>query len=157
MTTKKEIVVASKEEVAKQESQQQWALEGRGWIKHKLIRDLALGVGTQKELAVLYQVSENSITKFKQRHHFEIDEVRNNLADEYAGAWIAQKLTRLQLLQDAAEKMASGRDPRSAEVLVNILKAAAEELGQLPARTQVQVNQQSVTYQVVGINPDDLR
>lgn len=128
----------------------------RGWVKHRLIRDFALGEKSGAELAVIYGVSKNSISLFKKRNALEIEEVRNNLADEYAGVWVAQKMARIQEYQEAAEKMARGSSPRNAEVLVTILKAVAEELGQLPARTQVQVSTENVTYQVVGINPEDL-
>lgn len=128
----------------------------RGWVRHRLIRDMALGEKTGGQLADQYGVSRNSITKFKQRYGLEIEEVRNNLADEYAGVWVAQKMARIQEYQVAAEKMADGASPRNAEVLVTILKAVAEELGQLPARTQVNVSQEQVVFQVVGINPEDL-
>lgn len=128
----------------------------RGWVRHRLIRDFALGEKTGQELARQYGVSSNSISSFKKRHSLEIEEVRNNLADEYAGVWVAQKLARIQEYQVAAEKMANGDSPRNAEVLTSILKAVAEELGQLPARTQVSVSTEQVTYQIVGISPDDI-
>lgn len=128
----------------------------RGWVKHRLVRDFALGEKTGAELAEQYGVSQTSISAFKKRHSLEIEEVRNNLADEYAGVWVANKLARIQEYQQAAEKMASGHSPRNQEVLVSILKAVAEELGQLPARTQVQVNTQNVTYEIIGIDPEDL-
>jgi hypothetical protein len=128
----------------------------RGWVKHRLIRDFALAEKTQKELAAQYGVSETSISAFKRRHAFEIEEVRNNLADEYAGVWVAQKMERIREYQNAAEKMADGSSPRNQEVLVSILKAVAEELGQLPARTQVNVSNQQVTYEIVGIDADDI-
>lgn len=127
----------------------------RGWVKHRLIRDFALGEKTGVELARQYGVSSTAISQFKKRHALEIEEVRNNLADEYAGVWVAQKLDRIREYQAAAEKMAAGSSPRNAEVLVNILKAVAEELGQLPARTQVQVNTANVTYEIVGIDPEN--
>lgn len=128
----------------------------RGWVKHRLIRDFALGEKTGKQMAEEYGVSQTSISAFKRRNSMAIEEVRNNLADEYAGVWVAQKMKRIAEYQEAAEKMAQGQSPRNQEVLVTILKAVAEELGQLPARTQVQVNSQQVTYQVVGIDPDEL-
>lgn len=129
----------------------------RGWVKHRLIRDFAIGEKTGAVLAVQYGVSTTSISAFKRRHSMAIEEVRNNMADEYAGVWVAQKLDRIREYQNAAEKMANGSSPRNQEVLVSILKAVAEELGQLPARTQVQVNTQQVTYQVVGIPVEDLQ
>ena len=128
----------------------------RGWVRHRLIREFALGEKTGAQLAEQYGVSQTSISAFKKRHSLEIEEVRNNLADEYAGVWVAQKLARIQEYQTAAEKMASGASPRNAEVLVTILKAVAEELGQLPARTQVNVSNETTVYQVVGISEDDI-
>lgn len=128
----------------------------RGWVRHRLIRDFALGEKTGAELAAQYGVSQTSISSFKKRHGLEIEEVRNNLADEYAGVWVAQKMARIQEYQQAAEKMASGSSPRNAEVLVTILKAVAEELGQLPARTQVNVSTETTVYEIVGISVDDI-
>jgi hypothetical protein len=128
----------------------------RGWVRHRLIREIAIGDRTGAQLAEQYGVSQTSMSAFKKRNALEIEEVRNHLADEYAGVWVAEKKARIQEYQQAAEKMADGRSPRNAEVLVTILKAVAEELGQLPARTQVQVNTQNVTYEIVGIDPEDL-
>jgi hypothetical protein len=128
----------------------------RGWVKHRLVRDFALGEKNQKELAEQYGVSQTSISQFKKRHALEIEEVRNNLADQYAGVWVARKLDRIREYQNAAEKMASGESARSQEVLVSILKAVAEELGDLPARQQINISQENVTYEIVGIDPDDI-
>lgn len=131
------------------------ALE-RGWNKHKLMRELAIGEKKNYQLAKAYGVSTPAISEFKRRHKGEIEEVKEKMADEYVGLWVASKLSRLAVYQEAAEKMAKGYTPRDAEVLVGILKAVAEELGDLPARTQVQVNTGDVTYAVIGIDPDDL-
>jgi hypothetical protein len=134
------------------------ALKGhleRGWVKHRLIREFALGEKTGRTLAAEYGVSVTSISNFKRKFGMEIEEVRNNLADEFAGVWVAKKLDRIRQYQEAAEKMADGRSPRNQEVLVTILKAVAEELGQLPARTQVSVSTENVTYQIVGVSVED--
>jgi len=128
----------------------------RGWVKHRLIRDMALGEKTGGELAKLYGCSQTSVSAFRKRHALEIEEVRNNLADQYAGVWVARKLDRIREYQNAAEKMASGESARNQEVLVSILKAVAEELGDLPARTQVNVSSETTVYQVVGISDDDI-
>lgn len=128
----------------------------RGWVKHRLVRDFALGEKNQKELAQIYGVSQTSISQFKRRHALEIEEVRNNLADQYAGVWVAKKIERIREYQNAAEKMASGDSARSQEVLVSILKAVAEELGDLPARTQVNISNENVTYEIVGVSVDDI-
>lgn len=129
----------------------------RGWVKHRLIRDFALGEKTGQQMAAEYGCSATSISAFKKRNLMAIEEVRNNLADEYAGVWVAEKLKRIQEYQEAAEKMAAGNSPRNQEVLTTILKAVAEELGQLPARAQVNVSTENVTYQVVGIPLEDLQ
>jgi hypothetical protein len=129
----------------------------RGWVAHRLIRDFALGEKNGQELADIYGCSRQSISAFKRKYSLEIEEVRNNLADEYAGLWVAKKLDRIREYQVAAEKMASGQSARSQEVLISILKAVAEELGDLPARTQVQVNTAAVTYQVVAVDLEDLQ
>ncbi len=128
----------------------------RGWVKHRLIRDFALGEKTGEQLAVQYGCSATSISAFKKRHALEIEEVRNNLADEYAGVWVARKLDRIREYQVAAEKMAVGESARSQEVLVSILKAVAEELGDLPVRTQVNVSNETTVYEIVGISTDDI-
>lgn len=128
----------------------------RGWVKHRLIREFALGEKTGVQLAKQYGVSVTSISNFKRKFGMEIEDVRNNLADEFAGVWVAQKMARIAEYQDAAEKMAEGRSPRNAEVLVTILKAVAEELGQLPARTNISVSNETVTYQIVGLTGDEI-
>lgn len=128
----------------------------RGWVKQKLIKELALGVKMQSVLAEEYGVSKNSISLFKKRYAMEIEEAKKDLANEYAGNWIADKRNRLAELEAAATKMAKGSSPRDAEVLVGILRAASEELGQLPARTQINVSTENVTYQIVGVDPEDI-
>src|SRR3546814_477575 len=107
----------------------------RGWVKHRLIRDFALGEKTGVQLSEQYGCSVTSISQFKKRHAMEIEEVRNNLADEYAGVWVANKINRIQEYQAAAEKMANGQSPRNAEVLVTILKAV--EIGRASCRERV--------------------
>ena len=131
------------------------ALE-RGWVKHRLIRDLAVAERSQTELAEAYGVSKNSITNFKRRHYMEIEEVKNNLADEYASLWVADKRKRIAEYQEAVEKMATGKTPRNMEVLNNLLKSVAEEMGQLPARTQVNVSTETTVYEIVGVDPEDI-
>lgn len=150
----------SSKELTPRRSDGQVARKGhldRGWVKHRLVRDFALGEKSGKELSLEYGVSQTSMSAFKRRHAMEIEEVRNHLADEYAGVWVAQKINRIREYQEAAEKMAEGKSPRNAEVLTSILKAVAEELGQLPARQQVNVSTENVTYQIVGIDVGDLQ
>jgi hypothetical protein len=126
-------------------------------IRGRLIRDLAAGEQNQGELAVKYGCSTAAISLFKKRHLYEIDRVREAQLDEYADVWVAKKVERLRAYQGKVEDMIDGHSPRHAEVLVTILKAVAEELGDLPARQQTNIQAQNVTYQVVGIDPNELR
>src|SRR3990167_7220570 len=48
----------------------------RGWVKHRLIRDFALGEKTGRDLAVIYGCSQTSISSFKKRYALEIEEVQ---------------------------------------------------------------------------------
>src|SRR3546814_10065251 len=64
----------------------------------RLIRDLAIGELKQFELAKLYKVSPGAMTAFKQRHAYEIEEVVNNMADEYAGLRSEEHTSELQSL-----------------------------------------------------------
>lgn len=129
----------------------------KGHVRAQLIRDLAMGDKTAGQLAEIYGVSRSSVSMFKGRHMTEIEQVSANLADQYADLWIASKRSRLAELQVAAEKLAEKPDARSAEVLAKLLKDAAEELGDLPVRPGVQINQANVTYQIEGVDLEALK
>jgi hypothetical protein len=129
----------------------------RAFTKATLITELALAEKTQNQLAEEYGVSKAAISMFKTRNLTAIERKRENLADEYCDLWIASKRNRLAELQAAAEKLAERPDARSAEVLAKLLKDAAEELGDLPTRPGVQINQASVTYRIEGVELGDLR
>jgi hypothetical protein len=129
----------------------------KGWTKAKLITELALGEKTQAQLAEEYGVGQSAIAMFKKRNLTAIEAKRENLADEYADLWIASKRNRLAEYQAAAEKLADKPDARSAEVLAKLLKDVAEELGDLPTRPGVQINQANVTYQIEGVDLDNLK
>jgi hypothetical protein len=128
-----------------------------GWAKAKLIRELAIAEKPQTQLAEEYGVGQSAIAMFKKRHMTEIEVARDNLADEFADLWIASKRNRLAEYQKAAEKLAEKPDARSAEVLAKLLKDVAEELGDLPTRPGVQINQANVTYQIEGVDLDNLK
>lgn len=124
------------------------ALE-RGYVRVKLIRELALGELTQAELARRYDVSAPAMTKFVQRHAERIAEVASKLDDQFAGIAFADKVNRVAELsadvESIAELLADPETAASAGVqyaeMVNskraTLRAIADELGQIPARVQV--------------------
>lgn len=127
------------------------------WVRARLLRELALAEKTAGVLAEEYGVSRSAISMFKSRNKTEVQLVADNLADQYADLWIANKRNRLATLAAAAEKLAKNPDARSAEVLAKLLKDAAEELGDIPNKAGVQINQANVTYSIEGVNLDDLR
>jgi len=138
-----------------------YTLEKQAWLRRDLIRDLAEGKLTQVELAEKYGVVQSSVSEFKSRHKEEIEAVRNNLEDEFAGIWIANKERRLAELSSDVEHINESelgkRDPQWAKVKQSALKQAAEELGQIPNRISVQVGDVHVRYEVAGVNLDDLK
>lgn len=129
----------------------------RGWVKQRLIKDLALGEKTHRQLGEQYGVSREAVMRFARVNRMEIEHARGLLGEAYAGLWIANKESRVAEYQVAAEKMADGDSPRHAEVLVNVLKAVADEMGDLPQRASVQVNNTEVRYEVHGVDPEALR
>jgi hypothetical protein len=156
-----------------------------GRVARALARDLALTKLSQTALAEKYGVTQSSISEFKARRAEEIAAIAADADDQYAGIWIAQKearLAELARLHDIAltptPKVApSGKiirewvtDPETGvdtEVIVSevdgrlaaqVMKQAAEEMGQLPTRLQVSGDMSIKTnYTVEGVDPKDLR
>lgn len=151
-----------------------------GLVRRKLIRELALGNQRQSTLAKKYEVSEQAISKFKQRHAEEIAAVAAAADDKFAGILIADKAYRLAALQEMHEialtpqpKVATngkivtrwnpetGEDEEVMEVDVRaaalVSKQAAEELGQLANRVTLSGQlDTTTTYKIVGVDPSDL-
>lgn len=125
------------------------ALE-RGHIRLKLMRDLAAGEHSQTDLARRYGVTQPAISQFAQRHAERIADVASRLDDEFAGLWVAEKAARIAELQQQVDSIADTMgDPNAAakaglgaaemyRVQQQALRAIADELGQIPARVQVQ-------------------
>lgn len=129
----------------------------RGWVRHKLIRELAIGNKTQAVLAEEYGVSDTSIGKFKTRHQTAIDEAKQQLEDEMSELWIVNKAMRLAELQEDIDGIGASTDPERLTVKHRALKQAAEELGQLPGRANVVVNTSPITYVIDGVDMETLR
>lgn len=129
----------------------------RGWVRHKLIRELAAGDKTQAVLAEEYGVTEVSIGKFKKRHLTAIAEATAQLEDEMSDLWIANKGMRLAELQEDVDNIGDNMDPELLTVKHRALKQAAEELGQLPGRANVVVNTAPITYKIDGVDMENLR
>lgn len=72
----------------------------------RLIRALATGEKTRAELARERGVVVSALSEFAKRHAAEIQAVRDNVEDEFAGMWIAQKAERVAAYQQNAELIA---------------------------------------------------
>lgn len=123
-------------------------LERQAWRKRRLIIELARGEKTQTKLAAENGVSQSSISEFSSRHTDEIAEAREHLEDEFNGIWIAQKLNRLIEQQSLYEDDVA---PRERETRLAVLRAAAEELGQIPNRTTISM-EQPVRVEISGLD-----
>lgn len=127
----------------------------QGHIVTKLCRELAVAEKSQVQLAEEYGVAQSSISTFKKRHQERIKQIQQNLDDEFAGLWIAEKANRIAEYQADVEMIGTTSKADLLRVKATILKAVSEELGQLPARVNVTVTN-PVTYIVKGANPEDL-
>ena len=103
--------------------------------------------------------------------------MRANIDDEFAGILIARKEERLsayQELYEAATTPVPVHDPRTGKPLIDasgepymeadgnlaakVLKQAAEEMGQLPTRLQVQGGLDVTTnYRIEGVDPEAMK
>ena len=107
------------------------------WERRQLCRELAAGEPTRAALARKYGITRQAITQFAKRHAREIDDIKADLDDAFAGLWIASKESRLAAHQADYEASASGEYAAHYEQIrtrTAVLHAAAEELGQLPGR-----------------------
>lgn len=124
----------------------------RGYERLQLIRDLAMGELSPKELARNYGVQDIDIRYFAEDFREEINEVRlalqGTLSIETAGLWITKKQNRLAEYQQEAEEIRSflqalrdkgfhwSRAHRDLlRSYLEILRATAEELGAYPQRS----------------------
>lgn len=151
----------------------------RGWRRTWLIQKLAEGEAPYIALAECMGVSDTAIKIFAKRHMDEILVRRDEMTEELASLWITSKLNRLaeyqqdlddirNVIEDrlaGAEPAADPLDPAEAaghpellselpgwfRVKGQILRAVAEELGQLPQKVQVQVGGTVATYRIEGV------
>lgn len=142
----------------------------RGWVRSKLIRELAEGLKTQEQLAEEYGVSRVAVSQFKRRHLTAIEQQQRDFENEFAHLWIAQKELRLAELQQDIEDLteqftldgdAFHEDKKAAlqavQIRHNALMQAAKELGQIPSAAGVTVETKRVTFKIPGVDLEQLR
>lgn len=121
----------------------------RAYVRRRLITELAKEEKTQRELAALYDCAPSAIAQFKERHLPAILETRENLGNEFAGLWIAQKLDRLaEMIELYEDTSLSSRDR---ETKLAVLRHAAEELGQIPNKTTLDITAE-VKVRIEGLD-----
>jgi hypothetical protein len=130
----------------------------------KVIRALADGK-TNRALADEYGCVPSAVSSFRARHGRSIAKLREELADAAAaedGLWIASRLDRLGVLQDAVERLLEVADTADASALpelirtkISALHEAAEQLGQLPSRMSA-VSTTVVNYRFDGVDLEAL-
>jgi hypothetical protein len=129
----------------------------RGWVRARLIRQLALAEATQTELAAEYGCDQSAIALFLKRHKPEVEYQRGRLADEWAGLWIADKRNRVAEYQSEVERINSAldreTDPQLLRAKVSVMRQVAEELGQLKQEIEVTG---TLTYVVEGVDMSTL-
>lgn len=129
----------------------------KGYTAVRLIRDLAISGRSQKDLAQEYGVTQGAISHFGRNHKHEIEQVREDSANEYAGLWVAKKLNRLAELQRLFEELDEQPiTPNSVNTMKSLMRDVAEELGDIPTKAGVNVNIANVKYEVATIDLENL-
>lgn len=156
-----------------------------GRVKYELINHLAKGEIKQTELARRYGVTPAAITEFKRRHKDKIADLIAAKMDGMALLWVADKKKRIAEYQEALERIEGAEAERKAAVLAamgetldaealvsmseqlkpdpavirtqaKLLRNIAEELGQLPARLQIEMGETRVRHVLEGVDLDKL-
>lgn len=155
------------------------------WTRRQLIVDLALSGKSQSALAERYGVVQASVSEFAARHAAEIQAVRDDSENEFAGIAIAEKAVRLATYADILEKAlkptpkVAGKDASyvlmpedpdnpgaerrpvmeiDAAAALKALRNVAEELGHLPNRVTLGGEIGIKTdYTINGVDPENLR
>jgi DNA-binding transcriptional regulator GbsR (MarR family) len=126
--------------------------------RRKLQRAIAEGDRKRVQIARDFGVSPAYITQFAKRYAREIDEIKRDLDDAYAGLWIADKENRI-LAYQTEYTMALGSDRANHHEWIKartaILHTVSEELGQLPPRATVAV--MPVVHIIEGVDVEGLK
>lgn len=120
----------------------------------------ALADGTEKRSAIArrFGVTAGYITQFAKQYAREIDDIKRDLDNEFAGLWIASKVNRVIAYQNDFAKTLL--DPKAShhewvKARAQILHQVAEELGQLPPRATLTII--PVTHVVEGVDLEVLK
>jgi len=127
------------------------------WHRLALLRELAAADTKHAILAKKYGMSPQSLSNYAKRYASEIEDIRENFADQFAGMPLAKKANRIMAYMEEIERLnnhPNGDHFEWSKARQNALRNIAEELAQLPPRQQVTVI--PVAHVIEGINLDDL-
>lgn len=150
------------------------------WTRRQLVVDLALSGKSQEALAEKYGCSQQAVSQFAARHATDIQAVRDDSENEFAGIAIAEKANRLATYLDMLEKALTPAPKVNAKgeimyglpdengdrqpimeidlaVAQKIQRNVAEELGHLPNRVTLagEVGVRT-NYQINGVDIGNL-
>ena len=129
----------------------------RGHVKRRLLLELADDKKTMVQLANEYGVSQPAITAFRDRHNLELLGLQTKLDEEVNDLWIAHKANRIAEYQSNYEGIGDpGRNVGLIRVGNELLRLVAEELGQIPTKVGIQVNNTQINYSIEGIDIERL-
>lgn len=136
----------------------------RGRTRLALIRDIAMGEWSYAEIARQLGLTVKDVSLFAEEHQEQITEVRaalaGELAIETAGLWISKKQNRIAELQAEYEDIDEALDSFGRErwsthhkdmhrAKLSVLRAVAEELGALPARSDAPQRQGDTVHYII--------
>lgn len=129
---------------------------------YALLHELAENELTQRVLARKYGISQARVSQLGTQYADEVEDMRADLEDEYAGLWLAQKAERVKAYMRLAEMLeedlqVSGLESSFINQLQKVYKNIAEEMGQLPARVIVTQTGPKADYTVGGVDPRELK
>ena len=147
--------------------------------EQSLIEDIASKLYKAKELMLSYGLTRQELLDFRDAHIGEIEVAyKANLEAAVHDAvdasivegeppsidlntlWITKKSQRIQRYQDIVEELINGNhnDATSLREIRSYMSSVAEELGQLPNRGSATDGEETkATYEIVGVDPNDLR
>jgi len=128
----------------------------RGAQRTALVRDLALGEHTYEQLAERYGRSHQAVKQFAARNVDEINEAKQEMSREDIEPWGTQKRDRLavysQQLVEVDDRLQSGeltpgQEVRFRSLLIKTLHQIAEERGELPTRSHLELDVKGNPFQ----------
>lgn len=139
----------------------------RGWMRTRLIIELAKNEKSQDQLAKQFNSTQSGISQFKKRHAAEIEEARGRLMDEFVSLWAAIKSDRIaEYMQDIQDCNALIREeiemsePDSELISRHMrskhraIRSIAEELGQIPRAMDLKLDGKQLEYIIQGVDLD---